>query len=156
MPYTLSTNQLVQSPAKGQLDEALNINIFPCQVDASQVAALLPGAAVSLVDNANGVPTVIETPDSTTPVFGYVVYNIRNKSFPALAPVEIAAEGTVIYLESSAAIARGANVAAVPTGDLVQTAVTGNVIVGFAYDQAQAANQPIRVYLRNFSGGISA
>jgi hypothetical protein len=58
----------------------------------------------------------------------------------------------VMYMEASAAIARGAPVMPVVTGSKVATATVGKTVIGFAFDKASADGSLIRVYLKTFSG----
>lgn len=149
---TLQINQFSQTTVKGVLDLAYNPNTIPCRVKSDEATALIPGQAVKLSDVAGGSPVVTAVAADTDDIFGVVAYNQIKADFPANAAVEISAQSNVIYMESSAAIARGAKVMYVVTGQLVATATAGKSIVGIALDKATAANQLVRVYLLTFSG----
>lgn len=149
-----SLNRFNMAPLKGQMDLQYNPNVVACQVGSAQATPLLPAMPVTVVDNLNGVPSVIEATSDAADIFGFVVLNIKKTEFAAYASVEIAAfQGNVMYMEASAAIVRGADVAIVPTGDKVVTAVAGDRVIGKAYDKASNDGDLIRVYI-NLPGAI--
>lgn len=149
-------NQFRQSVVKGQLDLRMNPNTIPCQIDSGEAGTLIPGQAVKIVDNAGGVPKVEAIAADTDKIFGVIAYNIKNASFVAGDAVEISADGNVIYMEASAAIARGAKLMAVVTGSKVATVTGGKIVLGFAFDKAAADGDLIRVYMENFSEQANA
>jgi hypothetical protein len=142
-------NQFAQTPEKGQLDQHPQPALIPCAVDSSQSTPLVPGQAVTIVDSAGGVPKVIAAATDTSDVWGFVPYDARKTSYAAGDYVEIAAfRGNVLYLEASAAIARGAQVMLVIAGSKVATAAgAGKRVVGRALDKATANGDLIRVYV---------
>jgi hypothetical protein len=141
-------NQFAQSKEKGMLDLHMNSNIIPCRVKSDESAALTPGQAVKLVDTAEGNPVITAVDDAADDVFGFVAYNLKKNSFEANDNVEIAAlRNNVMYMEASAAIARGAKVMYVVTGEKVATATATNRILGIALDKAAADGDLIRVVI---------
>jgi len=141
-----SPNQFAQTQQKGAMDLQMNSNVVSCQIDVSSAGGLVPGQAVKMVDSANGVPKVVECAAASDDVFGFLIYDIRRQTFPALAYVEVAAlRDNVVYLEASAAIARNASVMIVIAGSKVALATTGNRVVGRAYDKAASSGDLIRV-----------
>jgi hypothetical protein len=143
-----SPNQFSQTVEKGVMDLRLNPSIIPCVVKSDESVALVPGQAVKLVDVAGGAPVVTLASADTDDIFGFVAYNIRNSSFAAGAAVEICAiQGGVMYLEASAAIARGAEVMYVVTGQKIATASgVSKTIIGKALDKASGDGSLIRVF----------
>ena len=149
-------NQFSQSVEKGQLDLKIPSVVLSCMVDSAAPAELVAGDIVKLVDSAGGVPKILKITADTDAVFGMVISSFKDASYPALSNVEIVAfRGGVAYMQSSAAIARGANVMPVVSGSKVATATTGKRIVGYALDKATAANQIIRVVV-DLPGILSA
>lgn len=140
-------NQFFQTPEKGQIDLTINPSVFSVQVDAAQGTALVPGQIVKLATTAGGVPKVIASAAVGDDHFGVCVFNRKVSSFPAGAMLEVAAWGSVVYMEASAAITRGAPVAFAAAGLKVATAVSTNTIVGKALDTASGDGSLIRVYL---------
>lgn len=147
---SLQQNQFSLVTVKGALDLKFNLNTVACEVDSTQATALIPGQAVTIVDSAGGVPKVIAVSSDTDVVFGVVNYNIKNPSFAASMPVEISIGMNVVYMEASAAIARGADVMVVVSGSKVATATAGKAILGKAFDKAVNAGDLIRVQLKTF------
>lgn len=143
-----SPNQFSQTPEQGQLDLRMNNNVLGAQIDAAEVALLIPGQAVTLVDSAGGVPKVIAALTDADMIYGFIAYDIKDKDFAARDAVEIAGlHDNVMYMTSGAAIARGADVAVVIASKKVITAASGMRIVGKAYDKATGADQLIRVVI---------
>lgn len=143
-----SLNQFNQTPEKGQADLLTQPNTIPCQVKSDESVALVPGQAVVLADVAGGAPVVTLADADTDEVFGFVYYDFKDNSFAAGDHVEIAGAGNVIWLEASAAIARGVRVQYVVTGQKVATAVNAKTVVGIALDKAAADGDLIRVLVQ--------
>ena len=143
----MNQNQFNLSVVKGMLDQAHSFNTLSCKVKSDESNPLVSGQKVKIVDSANGVPEVTALEADTDKVFGVVNYNMKDASFKAGAHVEISAFGNVIYLEASAAIARGADVMPVITGEKIATATEGKSVIGYAYDKATADGDLVRVML---------
>lgn len=141
-------NQFSQAPVKGQLDLRFNGQTITGQIDSSESGELVPGQPVKLVDSAGGIPKVIACTADSDEVFGFINYSIKDQKFVALDAVEISVfRNNVMYMEASAAIARGASVMPVITGSKVATAAGGGRIVGTALDKAAADGDLIRVVI---------
>ncbi len=143
-----SLNQLVQAPIQGELDLQVDMSTMSCQVASGEPTALIPGQAVKMVDDLGGVPKVTAVAADADDIFGFINYSTKDKSFPALAKVEISFfRGNVMYMTSSAAIARNAKVMVVVSGSKVATRASTGICIGRAIDKATAANQLIRVLI---------
>lgn len=144
-------NMFSQEPVQGQLDLRMNTNIIAAQIDASEATLLVPGQAVTLVNSVGGVPKVIAALADSDDIYGFIAYDIKDKTFKALDAVEIAAlRDNCMYMMSSAAIARGASVSVVIASKKVLTSATGMRIVGKAFDAATGTDQLIRVVIELF------
>lgn len=145
-------NQFTQTPTLGMIDLRFPYNTVSVLVDASQVGSIYAGSPVKLVDSAGGVPKVVGIAANSDEVLGFINFDVKTVAFTAGMPAEISMSGNVVYLYSTAAIARGAQVVpdnAVTIGGVKSAAgATGSRIVGWAYDKATAAGQLIRVVLR--------
>jgi len=138
-------NQFKPTQLLGQQDLTVNNNIITCRIYASSVATVLTaGQAMKLVDQAGGVP-VVDVAAITDLPFGVIVHNTRKDTYVAGDYVDVAAEGSYIYLETSAAIARDASVQNAVAGPLIATQTSTNSTLGIAVDKATAANQLIRI-----------
>lgn len=141
-------NQFRQSVVKGLADLRMNTNVIPCRVDSDEASALVAGQCVSLEDVAGGAPVVTAIADDEANVFGVVLYNLKDTDYLADEAVEIASAGSVVYMEASAAIARGAEVMPVVTGAKVATAAgLSKAKIGIALDKAAADGDLIRVLI---------
>lgn len=147
---TQLVNQFAQSPELGQLDMKMNTSTIPCQVDASEGGALVPGQAVKLVDSAGGVPKVVAVASDDDQVFGFVIYDPVQKSSGYVAgdALEVSTiYGNVMYLKAVGAVARGSLlkiVQATVGGVAVTNNGDGDKIVGWAFDKA-ANDELLRV-----------
>lgn len=146
---TQNINSFAQAPFLGMLDLKVGpTNVVAMQIDTTQATALYAGAAVNVVNNGNGIPTVIASTADTDSVAGFIVYDIKSASYIAGNRCEVAMKDTCMYLYATTAITRFAQVVLDLTSPgSVQAATGSDTIVGYAYDQATAYGQLIRVIL---------
>ena len=152
---TQNQNQTFMAPILGQVDMAAQPNVVSAKLDpASTNAYVQAGSPVKLVAKASKGEIVVDVCTGPTdgPVFGIVLFNPRKNTHAAGDTFEVGCRGTYVYLESSAAINRGARVnstAATASADPLVTAVAHNTDfqVGVALDQTAAANDLIRVQI---------
>lgn len=146
---TQLSNQFGLTTEKGTLDQAININIFPCKIDPASVADFsnCNGFAVKLVDVAGDGIIIDKATAITDKIFGFIPYSTKTNSLVAGDYVRIAATGSVMTMEASAAIARGADLEINLTGDKVATQSTGTSI-GTALDKVAADGDLVRVLIK--------
>lgn len=146
---SLNINQFAQTPIKGQLDLSVGIrSVISCQVDSSSAGGLVPGQAVKIVDTKGGIPNIVECSAASDDVFGFITYGIKDKQHAAGDKCEIAFfRGSVMMMESSAAISANASVSIVVSGQKVAPSASGDMIVGRALDKASASGEFIRVMI---------
>lgn len=143
-----SPNQFAQTMEKGQLDLNRFSDVVTCRVSTSASASLVPGQAVTLADEAGKTISVIDgVSGPTVKAFGVVLRNLKQSEFAVNEMVEVAINGSVVYMEASEAIARGGLVAYSVTGEKVAEAVSTNEVLGIAMDKASADGDLIRVML---------
>lgn len=146
----LSQNQFAQTPFLGMLDLRFDYDTVSAQIDVSQSTPLYAGAPVKIVDSADGAPKVIGCTANSDEVWGYINFDIKTTQYVAGSLCEVSQDGNVMYLYSTGAIARGAQVTLDITtmGGVAQaTGSSGANIVGWAYDKAAAAGSLIRIKL---------
>lgn len=146
-----NVNAFTQSAQLGMIDMRFDYDSVSVQIDSTQATPLYAGSAVKIVDSADGIPKVIGVAANSDGVLGFINYDIKTQAFTAGMMCEISMAGNVIYLYSTAAIARGAQVAldvTSPGGVRPISGSGGENIVGWAYDKATAAGQLIRIFLR--------
>ena len=139
---TQTSNQFIQSVEKGQLTLDPNYS-YNAQVSANEAATLVAAQSVLIEDAAGAQIPVIKATVTTQAIFGFINYNVRTDSSDAQDQVKILRRG-VMHMEAGAAIARGAALEVVITGNKVQTKATGTTI-GIALDKAAADGDLIRV-----------
>lgn len=147
---TLNPNQFAQSPVVGQIDMRFDYDTVAVQIDTSQATALYQGAAVKIVDSADGIPKVIGVTANSDEVFGFINFDIKTVAYGAGDRAEISQAGNYIYLYATAAIARGTQVQldiSTMGGVTAKVGSSGADLVGWAFDKATAAGQLIRVKL---------
>lgn len=153
-------NQFKQTPMVGQLDWTVNNNVVPCRILATSSggALLVAGNAVKLVDSAGPVPIVDLVTGVTDTPWGVLVHNMKGDTFLAGQYVDVALQGSTIYLQTSAAIARGAKIQIDPTGPTVATLASppNNASLGYSVDKPAAANAVTRFYIQPLDPNLAA
>ena len=157
MSTYLNQNQFAQTPVLGQVDMTVNPNIKPVRINPASVATVLKsGQAFKLIAGAAN-EILVDVAAITDRAYGVSVYNLKKNTYAAGDVVEIACRDSVVYLESSAAISRGAKVQLDPTGPTISTLTAGtNAAIGTALDQASASGQLIRVEIYPEDINVSA
>lgn len=146
---TLNVNQFAQIPVLGQLDLETQGTVFTGATSVNQVTALVAGQPVTVENSGGGVPKVLSLASAAVPANAVVVRNLKDTNFPASARVELAGDGTVVWLLSNGAINRWAAVEAdTTTAGNVGPALGVNPTLGIAFDQATGTGQLIRVLLQ--------
>lgn len=144
---TLDINQFKITPVQGEVDMGYLGSVVSAQVDSSQVANLVAGQPVRLVNSAGGVPKVIALSANTQDTWGYIAYNLKNAEFEANQAVQVALQGTIMWMTAGAAIDRGAPVEVVYTTNKVIANAGTNPVAGYAYDKASGDGALIRVFI---------
>jgi hypothetical protein len=145
---TLNVNQFAQSQVQGRQDLRQPGQAMSVQVDPASAGGLVPGQAVKLSDIAGNVPQVIEAAADSDAIFGFILFSPIKNVYGALDMMEIlVGHDGVMYMTSSAAIARGASVMVVIAGQLVATATTGKRVIGIMLDKPTGAGVLCRVML---------
>ena len=158
---TQNMNQFNQTPVVGELDLQTNPNpaSFTCLFkDKSETAdtTLVPGEGAMLIDldtdDIVGInPIVDERPLVSSPIFGVKVFSTKKNAAVDGEIVQIAGEGAVVFMNSGAAILRGAVVQLVlATPGNVVTYASGSEL-GVALDKVSAADKIVRVLIRTLT-----
>jgi len=140
-------NQFSQTTEKGILDLAFNPNVLNAKVASGSSDTLVGGSVVVIQDEAGSIVTVDKAAAITNDIFGVVLYEVKKSSFVADDFVRVAFANSVVIMEASAAIAKGAAVEAVLTGDKIATQSSGTTI-GRALDKATADGDLVRVLIK--------
>lgn len=143
----VNINSFALEPIAGGLDLQFQGSVVSARVKSDEATALIPVQAVKLVNSYGGIPEVTALAANTDPVFGFVAANPKDISFAAGARLELALQGTVMYMTAGAAIARGAKLEVVNSTKKVITNAGTNPVCGYAYDRAAADGDLIRVFI---------
>ena len=94
----------------------------------------------------------------TEKAYGVAIHNLKGDTFVAGQYIELACAGSVVYLPTTAAVARGAKVQLDPTGPSVATLANSptNCQIGIMLGKPTAANQVARVQIDPQDGNESA
>lgn len=144
----LNPNQFAQAVIVGMVDLRFDYDTVSVQIDSSQATPLFAGAAVKVVDSADGVPKVVGCTANSDEVFGFINFDIKTVSFAAGSSCEISQSGNVMYLYATGAISRGTQVQldiSTNGGVAAKVGSSGADLVGWAYDKATTAGQLIRI-----------
>lgn len=153
-------NQFNQTPVVGELDLQTNPNpsTFTCLFKDKSAggATLIPGEGCMLEDldtsDIVGSPPIVdERALISNPLFGVKVFSTKKNASVDGEIVQIAGEGAVIFLNSEAAIVRGAVVQlTLGTPGNVETYAAGTEL-GVCLDKAGGADELVRVLIRTLT-----
>lgn len=115
-------NQFAQTPMVGSVDLTVFPNIKSVRINPAYVGELplVAGQVFKLVDASSELP-VVEPAAVTEKGYGVGVHTLKRDTFLAGDVIDLACDGSVVFLESSAGIAGGAKVQNTPDGPNVQT-----------------------------------
>lgn len=147
MSIQQNMNQIKQTPIKGDVSHIVTPATISVAVDpASGLNSIAPLLAGDMVVLANGVGSAIlvDKAIANSTMFGVVLYVPKKDRFVAGDALEVGLAGTIVYMESTNAIARGESVEYLPATTTVQ-ALDAGTEVGVALDVASGSGQLIRV-----------
>jgi len=146
---TQQLNQIRPTSEKGMLDLGINSNLFDCRIDPASVATFnnANAFAFKIVDVAGKSIMVDLATAASDAIFGFVPYEVKKNTYFKGDFIRLASSYSVMKMEASAAIARGATLEILPTGNKVVTKSAGTAI-GIALDKAAADGDLIRVLIK--------
>lgn len=147
---TLSMNQFEIQPVAGDLSLPRTGMVISAEVSSSESGAILPGEAVKIDTSApyGGVPKVLKLTANTQAPFAVAIRNLKNATFEANDPLEIAMRNSIIWMTAGAAINPGSWVENVYTTGKVITNTGTNPTLGTALDKATGDGSLIRVLIQ--------
>lgn len=152
MSVNQNMNQQTQTPMKGDVSHIVTPSTLSVVLDpATSLNAanpLLAGDFVAL-SNAAGNAILVDVAAANSTMFGVALYSIKKDKFVGGDALEVGLAGTIVYMESVNAIARGQSVEFIPASHAVQAPPTNSTatVVGVALDKASTSGQLIRVKL---------
>lgn len=130
---------------KGQRVLPANTESFSGIVDSSQATALQPATPVKIVASSAALPHFAAAAAGDL-VVGFVEWNIIRPEYDAGKICQVSPAGNVMYMEASAPIDAGVNVAMADLDAVtIKAAGEGDSVIGFAMESATEAGQLIRV-----------
>ena len=151
-------NQFAQTALKGSVAMNTNPTTVSVQLSPVSVATVVAGDVVALAtDVARTI--VVDKALVSSEAYGVVLYTPKKNSYTAGDQMEVAAAGSIVYMEAGDSITRGGLVEFYPSGSSVKAAAGTNVVVGVALDSA-TVGQLLRVQVKGtasltstFTGG---
>lgn len=144
----LNQNQFALTPILGSLTQGVPHNVKTCRIlPTSTATVLVAGQAVKLVASTSPEIVVDAVASATADVvYGVIIFNPKKNTYAAGDVVEVACKGSVIWLESSAAINRGVKVSTDYTGPTVAgDATASHQITGVTLTQVAGTGTLIAV-----------
>lgn len=144
----MNPNQFNQTVVKGQADLGIQPSVITCVVEAAPGSDIIAGQCVKFKGVAGAAPVIAGIGADTDNFFGVALYNLKGSSFGGSESLEVATDGSVVYMEAAGAITAGDEVMPVVTGAKV-TAASGSAKarIGIALDAAAADGDLIRVFI---------
>ncbi len=140
-------NQPFASALKGQIVNGSNTNRVSCIIDPASTNTFYGATKVKISGSANG-QTYVEKAAATDRGYGFITYSPIKNTFIAGDKVEVALVTNIMNMEAGAAIASGAAVESVASGDKVITAAGTNKIAGYAVTSAAASGDIIQIQIQ--------
>ena len=150
----LNQNQFNVTPILGSVFQGFAPNVKSVRINpSSSTSTFIAGQAMKLIASTAKEIVVDQISAGELP-YGILLFNPKKGTYAKGEVVEIACDGTVMWLETSAAVNRGALVALDHTGPTVANATTGN-IVGIALENAAATGAliPVELAFQRVAGG---
>ena len=124
-------------------------SIKPVRINPASVATVLTAGQAFKLSNVAGQEVIVDVAAITEVAYGVAIYNPRKNVFVAGDTIDLACEGSVIFLETTAAIARGAGVANTVAGPTVATVNTATqATLGVCLDKPTASGQLARIEIK--------
>ncbi len=147
---TLSMNDLAMQPVVGLITNAGTGMVLTAQINPDAATPVVAGEALKLLatSSAAGVPVVTPVTALTDTIYCVAAYNLKNATFTAGKPLEIAMRNTIIWMTAGAAIDAGKFVEYDYTTKKVKVNLTaGRDAIGIAQNKVTADGQLIRILL---------
>jgi hypothetical protein len=140
-------NVFAQSAVAGQIAEitAAGPASQTVMMDPASVDTVLPAYPVMLVTGTSAVPLVDLAAPGTDPIYGFALFNPKVSSWVKEDVLQVTTRDAVMFMTSSGALARGAQVGMDPVTYKLIAATTTNYI-GQLLDDA-TTDQLVRVEL---------
>lgn len=134
---------------KGRKVLPANTESFSGIIDADVSGSVAPATPMKIVSTSAKLPHFAPASSDSDNIVGFLEWNVIRSGYVAGTLCQISPETNVMYMEASAAINAGVNVAMASYSNItVKTAGVGDKIVGYALEAAANAGELIRVKIR--------
>lgn len=134
---------------KGRKVLPANTESFSGVIDASVEGSVAPATPMVIVATSAKLPHFAPATSDSDNLIGFLEWNVIRSGYVAGTPCQVSPDTNVMYMEASAAINAGVNVAMANYSTVtIKTAGAGDKIIGYALESASAAGQLIRVKIR--------
>lgn len=141
----LNQNQFAITPVPGDISNRGSGVVVNAQIKIGEIAPILPGQAVKIVDVASQLPVVTALTGQNDVPMGVITRNLKNAAYTEGNIVELALMNTIVYMTASEAISWLQPVHYNYSTDKVEVLDGSYPQVGLAYDKATADGDVIRV-----------
>lgn len=146
---TLSMNQFTIQPVAGDVTNAGSGMTLSAQIYGSESSPAVAAQAMKLVatSSAAGVPVITALTSVNDAAYCVIIRSLKNATFPAGSPVEIAMRNSIIWMTASEAINAGVFVEVNYATGKVRNCTGTHPSIGIAQNKVTADGDLIRVLL---------
>lgn len=149
MAISNQMNQFAMSSLKASIAKGSNPFTLSVVIDPDETASLIPGDFVKVSGEVAGIVSVLKCA-ATDVALGVITASKKTNTWVAGDAVEIALFGSILWLESSAAITAGDDLEYVVSGAKVKTNAGVNPICATALTGAAAGGALVMAQLKSF------
>jgi len=133
---------------KGRKVLPANTESFSGIIDSSVEGSVVPATPMKIVATSAKLPHFAPA-GADDKVVGFLEWNVIRSAYAAGEPCQVSPDTNVMYMEASAAVNAGAELAMSSLSNItVATAGEGDAVIGYALEAATAAGQLIRVKIK--------
>lgn len=133
---------------KGRKVLPANTESFSGIIDSSVEGSVVPATPMKIVATSAKLPHFAPA-GADDKIVGFLEWNVIRNAYKAGEPCQISPDTNVMYMEASAAVNAGAEVAMSSLSNItVATASSGDAVIGYALEAATAAGQLIRIKIK--------
>ena len=133
---------------KGRKVLPANTESFSGIIDSSVEGSVVPATPMKIVATSAKLPHFAPA-GADDKIVGFLEWNVIRSAYKAGEPCQVSPDTNVMYMEASAAVNAGAEVAMSSLSNItVATAGEGDAVIGYALEAATAAGQLIRIKIK--------
>jgi hypothetical protein len=148
---TFGMNEFRLKKTKGEIAMARFIgDNLTCTVATDEAVALVPAQAVKLISYGNmDSPIMVTAAAADDDIFGFVINQLRSKTYPAKSQLDVTLAGTVMIMEAAGSLVAGTRVGIVAATQKIQDATDMSITpIGILLDKANVDGDLVRVLIQ--------